>query len=360
MSSLFQRLAGSWLSSSARSPARSGRAASRSRSASGRRLRLENLESRRTMAADLVGTTLVIEGTASDDMIGVKQVGTQLVVKVNADTYEFDSTSVENIQAYGFEGNDLIRIHESVLQPSHLLGGEGNDELRAGSGPGVLEGNAGDDRLIGGVRNDILLGQLGRDELAGLRGNDLLVGGAGDDQLAGGDGDDLLLGDSLYLGPSPHPALLDAAAAVGVMAVHLIGDADPPPEYPSFVTFNDRLEGALGNDTLDGQRGDDDLLGNEGDDQLFGGEGADRLSGGLGRDRLFGGLGNDRLDGGDGSDVLLGEDGDDVLIGGAGSDYFDGGLGVDRIYALDGEVDTIVIDLLDIVNADPDLDIFIP
>jgi Ca2+-binding RTX toxin-like protein len=68
-----------------------------------------------------------------------------------------------------------------------------------------------------------------------------------------------------------------------------------------------------------------------------------------GDDRLFGAGGNDTLEGGYGADVL---------IGGPGRDRFDGGYGADRVYARDGErdtvdcgrgVDTVIADRIDIV-----------
>ena len=64
----------------------------------------------------------------------------------------------------------------------------------------------------------------------------------------------------------------------------------------------------------------------------------------------FGGLRLDRpgpeaddvLDGGDGNDFVKGGAGDDQLTGGAGSDHLDGGRGDDRLFALDGEIDTVI------------------
>jgi hypothetical protein len=67
------------------------------------------------------------------------------------------------------EGDTLVGI-ESVI------GGSGDDVLRAGSRSAALVGNAGDDRLIGGPGGDALLGGPGRDGLSGGAGNDRLEG----------------------------------------------------------------------------------------------------------------------------------------------------------------------------------------
>jgi len=56
--------------------------------------------------------------------------------------------------------------------------------------------------------------------------------------------------------------------------------------------------------------------------------------------------------------VLLGGIGDDSIHGGAGSDFIYGGLGADKIHALDGEIDFLIIDEDDTVEADDDDVIF--
>jgi len=57
---------------------------------------------------------------------------------------------------------------------------------------------------------------------------------------------------------------------------------------------------------------------------------------------ITGAGGDDVLDGGDGNDFMKGGAGDDQLTGGAGMDHLDGGRGDDRLFALDGEVDTVI------------------
>src|SRR5699024_6127933 len=70
----------------------------------------------------------------------------------------------------GQDGDDVI-IDNSVM--SHvLLGGDGDDTLRAENGHNVPYGGAGVDFLTGGTGQDLLLSD---------HGTDVLMGGAGDD-----------------------------------------------------------------------------------------------------------------------------------------------------------------------------------
>lgn len=84
-------------------------------------------------------------------------------------------------------------------------GGQGDDVMRSGSGPGPwsMAGGPGDDRFTGsggedwfngGPGNDVLVGKAGNDILDGEAGSDRLDGGAGKDELVGGPGRDMLAG----------------------------------------------------------------------------------------------------------------------------------------------------------------------
>lgn len=74
---------------------------------------------------------------------------------------------------------------------------------------------------------------------------------------------------------------------------------------------------------------------------LYGGEGNDRLSGGKGNDLLFGGPGNDQL---------LGKQGNDLLVGGSGSDRLVGGPGDDILIAGDLFWEQFETDLKEIMD----------
>ena len=73
----------------------------------------------------------------------------------------------------------------------------------------------------------------------------------------------------------------------------------------------------------------------------LGAAGTDTIMGFGGFDSITG-AGDDVLDGGDGNDFMKGGAGNDQLTGGAGTDHLDGGRGDDRLFALDGEVDTVI------------------
>ncbi|KGM39698.1 hypothetical protein JY96_05760 [Aquabacterium sp. NJ1] len=245
--------------------------------------------------------------------------GTPVIAKLDGKTTTNDADVIEQ-SMYGSKainalaGDDLIfALKNNTL---NIDGGSGDDTIYALEGSNTLQGNDGNDRIevtasAPLVNRDTLIGGKGNDTLkAGNSGatmygdysdataadstsnyNDTLEGGAGADIMYGGYGKDLLKG--------------------GLGA--------------------DKLSGDSGDDILNGDQGNDTLWGGDDNDVLSGGDDNDELHGGLGEDNLVGGLGADLLYGDDGNDVLIGGDGDDVLDGGIGNDYFDSGSGNDTI-----------------------------
>ena len=71
-----------------------------------------------------------------------------------------------------------------------VLGGRGDDVLRAGADGGDLEGGPGSDRLYAGPDGARLEGGDGADRLFGGEGDDTLIGDGGRDRLIGRAGDD--------------------------------------------------------------------------------------------------------------------------------------------------------------------------
>lgn len=222
----------------------------------------------------------------------------------------------------GGAGNDILRaanngsiiygddVAGTASGDDMLLGGLGNDTLYGGGGSDVLEGGGqGDDILFGGSGNDTLRGGAGKDSMDGGTGDDRIEGLGGDDRLVGGDGLDELLG----------------------------GDGN---DMLSGGDGQDKLVGGNGDDELRGDAGDDVLSGGNGGDKLFGGAGNDSLSGGTGNNFLYGDEGDDLLNGGDFNDELYGGAGNDTLIGGDGVNLYEGGVGDDVIIARSG-TDTI-------------------
>lgn len=115
--------------------------------------------------------TLLVNGTAGNDLIDLRLSGASLVVKLNAGTYLFNYKSVRRINVAAMAGDDSVVVAAGILA-STLDGGIGND---------TLSGTGGNDTLLGGGGNDLLLGN---------GGNDLLIGGGGADTLNGGPGAD--------------------------------------------------------------------------------------------------------------------------------------------------------------------------
>ncbi|MBW3596446.1 MAG: hypothetical protein KY475_04125 [Planctomycetes bacterium] len=238
-----------------------------SRPPKGRRLRMETLETRKLMAADVVldGAELSIYGTDQADVAVIAPMGDFLEVTVNGETDYVFAASINNANFYGGDGNDIFGNLSDV--PVAAFGGAGAD---------ILVGGSGDDLLFGGAGGDIIFGRAGDDEIHGQNGRDLLVGGAGNDVVTGGAGNDYIRGGA----------------------------------------GRDIIFGGAGDDEIYGDAGWDILLGGDGDDRLDGGAGSDWLIGGGGQDVLLAGAGPDLLVGGADRDFLFGENGDDTLVRG--------------------------------------------
>lgn len=276
-----------------------------------RRLRLEGLESRTLLAADLLNGTLTVVGTNGNDSIQVQVASAgpnagQLQVDMNGSQSFFDPAQVTAIQIFGLKGNDTITVDDNVTVNTSISGGKGNDTIKGGSGNDTIHGNVGNDTIHGSAGNDVIFGDNGNDSLQGGADDDTVYGGNGNDTIDGGADDDMLHGDN----------------------------------------GKDTIHGSAGHDTVFGDNGNDSLHGDDGDDEIHGGNGKDFLSGDDGDDDLDGENGNDSLYGGDDDDHLDGGNGKDDCHGGFGDDHLKGGHGRDRLDGDDGD------DLLDIDDGD--------
>jgi Ca2+-binding RTX toxin-like protein len=272
-----------------------------------------------------------------------------------------DLTASVEIDLSNFSGTITTALGtDTLISIEGLIGGSGNDVLKAGATATYLDGDAGNDFLGGSAYADTLIGGSGDDGIAAGAGNDSLDGGDGDDTLLGQAGDDTISGG---LGQD----FIDAGDGIDTVNA---GDANDlinggnGNDIINGEAGNDSIYGDAGNDIIDGGAGDDDLSGGNdndtitggfgddriaggyGNDILNGGEGSDTISandgddtitGGLGVDNLYGFTGNDNIDGGDGNDTLLGMEGDDTVRGGTGADYIVGGDGTDTLYGDDGD-----------------------
>jgi hypothetical protein len=124
------------------------------------------------------GQMLVVDGTQLDDVIQIVPGDRRREVKAIVNGVTFPSfRPTGRIMVFGYGGNDTITVDPRVSQQAWLVGGEGNDVLKAGGGPTVLLGGAGDDKLTGGGERDLLIGGDGADRLKGSFSADILVGG---------------------------------------------------------------------------------------------------------------------------------------------------------------------------------------
>ena len=265
---------------------------------------------------------------------------------------------------YGSTTADLITFDPTGLQQINAFGGGGDDVISAAGGHDSLRGDGGDDTLIGLGGNDSIDGSSGADSVDGGNGDDYLIVGAGDRANGGGNNDlisvtqtgvvavnggsgtDILRLECGYdisgttitgveqlnlngqvqltatqlgsfgtvsgYGPgyTSGSVLLTAGGTANVTlssslaaGFTLVGSADadsikfnaaflgPISVYAGFG--NDSITGASGNDYLRGESGNDTLTGLNGNDTFEGGNGADVLNGGNGIDVYYGGTGRD-------------------------------------------------------------------
>src|SRR4051812_14112559 len=180
---------------------------------------IESLESRRLLAATLVGTQLNVDGsnTRSDSItVDIDDAGT-IAVSINGRESEFSADDVATLRVRGLNGNDRIELtgqfddfdilasvfgnagRDTILgsdAPETIFGGTGNDSILGGGGDDDLFGEDGNDIIDGEAGDDSIVGAAGFDDLYGSDDNDLIRGGAHDDYVDGGDGNDDLFGDN--------------------------------------------------------------------------------------------------------------------------------------------------------------------
>ncbi len=144
----------------------------------GRTLKLESLELRRLMAADiaLVGGVLTVTGTSGNDAIEVREVGTwdatSLSVSIkNSTTGEVVLTrsvakeAVQSLVLNGLAGNDTIVC--ATNKPAVINAGDGNDMIKVQSKYSHVDGGLGTDNLGGTAAVDCIYASLGVETVLG-------------------------------------------------------------------------------------------------------------------------------------------------------------------------------------------------
>ncbi len=297
---------------------------------------------------------------------------------------------------YGREGFDNLR---GGFGNDTIYGGADGDTIYGGSGADTLYGEGGDDRLFSEGGGGTMDGGEGNDQLyAGSYGGpaETLIGGAGNDYLAAvgqietadaGEGDDRVYiyrygydsggPGTVTLGSGADTIELDSSAAyaadtyIGTQGIitdfatgaggdkinitpilsNLSGYAGANPFGSGFLRLVQDGTNTLLQVDQNGTTGGENfgtvlVLQNTtatsftaenftpawppaGGQLVLGGPNIDTLEGGAGNDELYGFADNDVLDGKAGADKLFGGDGTDTLTGGAGDDELDGGNGDD-------------------------------
>ncbi|WP_165820083.1 hypothetical protein [Microvirga sp. KLBC 81] len=228
---------------------------------------------------------------------------------------------------------------DTLQSISYVIGGDGNDLIRAADVSATLDGGAGDDTLHGGAGDDVLYTGSGTNVVCGSAGDDgINVDGvttlrydqyvwldASGNNLAGFISADLEMGHVRKYKNNPSGTITNLD--------RLGEDYITPGVVYDFVATggNDFVTGNSLDNRLTGLAGNDSIAGADGNDVLDGGDGNDTLDGGIGNDTLEGGANNDFLKGGDGHDSLVAGSGRDTLDGGIGNDTLDGGAGADSM-----------------------------
>jgi len=110
---------------------------------------------------------------------------------------------------------DHIRTVETVI------GGSGDDSMKAGAEAITFRGGPGGDTLTGGTSADTLIGGVGADAIDGLGGPDTILAGSGSDTVEARDG----APDIVDCGPDSDIAAVDA-----IDDVTACGQEPPPPQ----------------------------------------------------------------------------------------------------------------------------------
>lgn len=297
-------------------------------------------------------------------------------------------------------GNDLDNSVLGWGQRNRLDGGKGNDYISDGDlyssvsyGSNTLVGGEGNDRLKAVGGNDTLQGDSGNDTLTAISSNNTLKGGTEDDT---------------YVVQATTNTIIENAdegidTVQSAVTFSLSGIANVENLTLTGGAVNTNGTGSELKNTLTGNAGNNTLWGLGGDDTLDGGVGADVMIGGDGNDTYYidnvgdvvtedeapddftnndiintsvsytgpryvesmvatgtdninlttlntdgcdmsGNVGNNYLKGSDGLDFIYGDEGADTLEGGAGDDYYyltdnndtvieQAGGGLDQIWA---------------------------
>ena len=147
---------------------------------------IDSLEPRQFLTADyavLVGSTLMVTGTAGNDVADIIERRGKIRVHMNdpAVVMQFPRASVALAIVQLGDGNDHFVMDAALVLDVKVFGGAGNDAIGTSLGNDRIEGGDGNDSLVGGGGDDRLYGQAGDDLIYGQSGRDFIFGGEGAD-----------------------------------------------------------------------------------------------------------------------------------------------------------------------------------
>ena len=114
-------------------------------------MQIEQLENRFVLTHVLIGGVLTVTGTNGNDTITLNLSGSQLKLSDDGHISMIPLASITSIQIDAGNGNDKIISDDAIKVPTTLMGGPGNDSLRAGGGDDFLSGAGGNDTMDGGL-----------------------------------------------------------------------------------------------------------------------------------------------------------------------------------------------------------------
>ena len=139
-------------------------------------------------------------------------------------------------QAHGSSNDGPPGVRDHIQNVETVVGGSGNDTMKAGTDAITFRGGAGDDRLTGSPGVETLIGGDGADAIDALAGSDTVLAGAGADTVEARDGAQ----DVVDCGPDSDTANVDA-----IDEITSCGQEPPPatifvptPAAPSRVLFD--------------------------------------------------------------------------------------------------------------------------
>ena len=301
-----------------------------------------------TYFVDNVGDSAIEESGAGIDSVIAE---TTFALSANVENLRLIGTS--NIDAAGNALDNILTGNAGANQltgaggADTLAGGEGNDTYFVDALDLVIEdADEGIDMVVastswvlgsdleslqllaGGAYNGT--GNELANVLYGNSSSNVLDGGGGADIMDGGDGNDTYFVDDV--GDVASESSASTNDTVNSTATHTLGSGIE--NLTLLGTANLDGFGNWLNNTLRGNSGANQLGGGDGDDRLYGGNGHDTLAGGFGSDTLYGGGGNDLY--------LMTDENDDIVeLGGQGIDTVQAS-GVPS-YALDLNVENLVL-----------------